>query len=86
MNMFEEVKSMTVHFHEYGSVLLDFSSMTVWEEEEVNMLFAEVPVFTDSNAGVIQLSFDLLQKLVDSDMMEQLVDWLVRKRRGHVSD
>lgn len=78
--MFEELRSVTLHFHDYGSVLLDLSSMTVWEEEETGEMFSEIPVFTDSNASVIQASFDLLNNVVNSDLASQVHDWLKRKK------
>jgi hypothetical protein len=77
----EEVNSMVFSFNEYGSVTLSLENILVMEDDDNQMMLAQIPVFSDSNASVIVVELDELHRFLNSAIVSGLSDWLERKKR-----
>jgi hypothetical protein len=77
----EEVNSMVFSFNEYGSVTLSLENILVMEDDDNQMMLAQIPVFSDSNASVIVVELDELHRFLNSAIVSGLGDWLERKKR-----
>lgn len=76
-----ELKSIVLDFEEYGPVTLHLESVTVMEDDEYQMMLAQIPVFSDSNASVVVVELNELHRLLNGPVISNVEDWLDRKKR-----
>jgi hypothetical protein len=77
----EELNSMVFSFNEYGSVTVSLENILVMEDDDNQMMLAQIPVFSDSNASVIVVELDELHRFLNNAILSGLSDWLERKKR-----